>query len=55
MQAKAFTESQPYLLPIRLDDTEIKGIPTTIGYINWNDQSVEFIVELLVKKLNNKK
>ncbi|KAA8747369.1 TIR domain-containing protein [Paenibacillus sp. UASWS1643] len=33
-QARAFTEREEYILPIRLDDTEIPGIRPTTGYID---------------------
>jgi hypothetical protein len=32
-QARAFEENEEYILPIRLDDTKIPGIPTTIAYL----------------------
>jgi hypothetical protein len=31
-QARAFQEHRDYILPVRLDDTEIPGILPTIGY-----------------------
>src|SRR6185503_19148594 len=33
-QARAFRERQEYILPIRLDDTEIPGLNPTTGYID---------------------
>lgn len=33
-QARAFTESVEYLLPVRFDDTEIPGIHPTVSYID---------------------
>jgi hypothetical protein len=35
-QARAFTEKGEYILPARFDNTEIPGIPPTIGYIDLN-------------------
>ena len=33
-QAKALTGRQEYILPLRLDDSEVPGLPATIGYID---------------------
>ncbi|NUU58464.1 TIR domain-containing protein [Paenibacillus taichungensis] len=33
-QARSFVEKVEYILPIRLDDTEIPGIRSTTGYID---------------------
>jgi len=52
-QAKAFTENRAYILPIRLDDTEIPGLPPTIGYLNWDEERVEIIAEMIIQKLKN--
>ena len=51
-QARAFKEQQEYILPIRLDDTEIPGIPLTIGYLSWSSDNVESIADAVMKKLN---
>lgn len=50
-QARAFREQQEYILPIKLDDTKIPGIIETVGYISFNDHSIEEIVELILRKL----
>ena len=50
-QSRAFTENRPYILPIRLDATEIPGIRPTVAYLTWNNESAESIAEILVKKL----
>ncbi len=50
-QERAIKEHREYILPIKLDDTEIPGIPQTIGYISWFDETPEKIVEYLLKKL----
>ena len=33
-QARAFEENREYILPVRLDDTEIPGILSTVGYLD---------------------
>lgn len=50
-QARAFTENLTYLLPIRLDDTDIPGLLNTIGYIRWQSESVENIAGMIVQKI----
>jgi len=38
-QARAFQESEPYILPARFDKTEIPGIPKTVAYISLVDRT----------------
>lgn len=51
-QARAFEESREYILPIRLDDTEIPGILGTLGYLDLRSMSIEEIYQTLVEKLS---
>lgn len=50
-QAKAFQESQEYILPARFDETEIPGVLPTIGYISLSDRSPEDFASVIVRKL----
>lgn len=50
-QARAFREKTEYILPIRLDETEIPGLPETVGYVTLKDNSIEHIIELIYRKL----
>ena len=50
-QAKAFQEDIEYILPLRLDDTEIPGLLPTIGYIDLRQSSIEEVAVLLKRKL----
>ncbi|KAF5432386.1 hypothetical protein C5S36_08620 [Candidatus Methanophagaceae archaeon] len=52
-QARAFLERKEYILPVRIDDTEIPGINETIGYIDLRSTPVEEIADLLVEKLSS--
>ena len=52
-QARAFEENRDYILPVRLDDTEIPGIPKTIGFLDARLMTIEQIYEILVKKLSD--
>lgn len=51
-QARAFTENEEYILPIRLDDTEIPGLPPTIGYLDWfGENGSEGLADIIAEKL----
>lgn len=50
-QARAFQESQEYILPVRFDDTVIPGILPTTGYIDLRINTPEKLVEMIEKKL----
>lgn len=50
-QERAFRENKEYILPVRLDDTEIPGLPETVGYIDLRTSSIEEIVDLVSMKL----
>ena len=50
-QARAFEESQEYILPVRLDDTEIPGIPPTVGYLDLREINIDEVYRILVEKL----
>ena len=49
--AKAILNDEEYILPIRLDDTDIPGLPQTIGYLDSSKYTIEEIVYLLLQKL----
>ena len=51
-QARAFQENREYILPVRLDDTEIPGIPPTVGYLDLRLITIEEVYESLDKKLS---
>ena len=51
-QARAFEEDREYIIPVRLDDTEIPGILPTAGYLDLRSTSIEEICQVLVEKLS---
>lgn len=53
-QSRAFAESEDYILPLRMDDTEIDGILPTTGYLHIKDNSVEEIALTIQHKLDAK-
>jgi len=52
-QARAFNDNQEYILPVRFDDTQIPGLPETIGYIDLRTTTPIELAELAAIKLGN--
>ena len=53
-QARALEEKgNEYILPIKVDESELPGMPSTIGYVALNNKNIEEIGDLLIKKLSN--
>jgi len=50
-QARAFRENSAYILPLKLDDTEISGIADTTAYVDLRETTIEEVVLLLQSKL----
>lgn len=50
---RAFQENQEYILPIRVDDTEIPGILPTVGYLDLDPTNMQEIYRALVEKLSD--
>ncbi len=51
-QARAFKESEEYLLPARFDDTSIPGLLPTVAYVDLSKLSPERFADLVVEKLS---
>lgn len=49
--ARAFSQNKEYILPLKLDDTEIPGLNETIGYVDFRTSSSDEVVMLLKSKL----
>ncbi len=50
-QARAFNESQEYILPARFDDTKVPGMLGTTGYIDLRSTDSQELVSLICEKL----
>lgn len=50
-QARAFTESQGYILPARFDDTDVEGLLPTVGFIDLRHHTPAQLTELICEKL----
>lgn len=51
-QERAFYQESPYILPVRLDDTDLPGLPSTVGYIDARVVGVDGISNAVVAKLS---
>ena len=51
-QAREFEGDSEYIIPIRLDDTEIEGILPTDAYLDLRTRDIEEIYQVLVEKLS---
>jgi hypothetical protein len=50
--ARALTERGAYVLPVRLDGTEIHGLRPTVGYLDSRRTGIDGLVQELIKKLS---
>jgi hypothetical protein len=50
-QARAFKENREYILPVRLDDTEIPGLNATVGYIDLREHTLDQLQTVIREKL----
>jgi hypothetical protein len=50
-QARAFRENDAYILPIRLDDTDIPGIRPTLGYLDLRKIKVADAAQMAIQKI----
>lgn len=53
-QARAFEQQEEYILPIRVDDTEIPGLSYTTGYVDLRTAKISEIADILLSKLRKK-
>lgn len=52
-QERAFKENREYILPVRLDDTNIPGVLDTTGYLDLREISIEQVFDCLVSKITS--
>jgi hypothetical protein len=50
-QARSIREGAIVLLPARFDDTEIPGLPSTVGYIDLRAMTPEELADVILEKL----
>lgn len=54
-QARAFEENSEYILPIRLDEAELPGLPSTIAYLDARTIPMAEMCQMFVSKLGLKR
>ncbi|RSD20895.1 TIR domain-containing protein [Amycolatopsis eburnea] len=50
-QARALQDESAYILPVRLDDTEVPGLPSTVGHVDLRRTTMDHVVRLILEKL----
>lgn len=50
-QARAFQQSNEYILPVRLDDTALPGLNSTVGFIDLRATTIPQLAALIMDKL----
>jgi hypothetical protein len=51
-QARAFASHREYILPLRMDNTVLPGLPATVGYLDLKKHSLQEVAVLLLEKLD---
>ncbi len=54
IQARMFESKDDYLIPVRLDDTEVPGVLSTLGYIDGRRHSTSEVAALIQQKVQGK-
>lgn len=53
-QERALAQKREYILPIRLDNSEVPGLPSTICHLDARRLSVSAITDILIKKIRGR-
>jgi len=51
--ARALVEHGTYFLPVRLDDSELPGLRSTIGYVDARSTNPEELADMILEKLGD--
>lgn len=51
-QDRALEQASPYILPVRLDDSELPGLHSTIAYVDARRLGIDELVQLVLQKLS---
>ena len=51
--ARAMKQKRAYILPIRLDETELEGLLPSVAHINFSDHAEDEIVGMILEKLDS--
>lgn len=50
-QTRSFSQDREYILPVRIDDSELPGLNPTVGYLDIKQVTMNDICSLLLEKL----
>jgi hypothetical protein len=50
-QARALREKKAYILPVRFDETELPGLPSTISYLSFQQYGIDGICNAFLRKI----
>lgn len=53
--ATAMKQRGQYILPVRMDDTELPGLLTTIGYVDTRFEGLSGVIKLILEKLGQER
>ena len=53
-QSRALAQKREYILLIRLDDSEVPGLPSTICFLDARRNSIQAIVDTLIEKIRGR-
>lgn len=51
IQARTIEERGGYLLPLRIDDSELPGLSPSVGYVDTRETEIAEVIKLLLEKL----
>lgn len=51
VQTRALKQKNEYILPVRIDITQVPGLKAAIAHINLNNTPLFELVEIIIKKL----
>ena len=51
-QARALENKEPYIIPVKFDETEIAGLKKTIYYLSAKNNTPEELAQKIIKKIN---
>ncbi|GAB3000445.1 TIR domain-containing protein [Amycolatopsis acidiphila] len=52
-QSRSLYQESPYILPIRIDDTPVPGLPPTISYLDAKSVGIDGIVRAVLEKVGS--
>lgn len=53
--ARAMKQAAPYILPVRMDDTELPGLLHTVGYLDARQEGIDGVISILREKLGEQR